>query len=746
MEPSDRFWSDFRSLHGLKDGCYQQTRPNSISVTKWNDTWLDLHKKCVDIEELLPFFWDTREYASGTSMKDHYDIIRAKQNDEISVPGECDRDNLVSFYEDCIRKCEKVPERAGEQLRGELRRNEHTLFWLPKYPWVTSTLLVNPVKASDRYVYIYCEILNDSSIWRWRDGRKIPKDAVLADIQTKVGSTLYLMSQGLAAHLFEAEIFLSGCGNLHRYTIQLQDIMSSIELRLNAAALLYNNKLKALTEADEKNLGEYWENGQDKNVIEKGTVVFNLHGRRHLQNSIGVVMSIDRHKGKARVKWNGTGQTSRKAISLENLHPVPVKQPNHPGSQQEGDVAVICGGFKRELYGKRVLIEKIRSKMVHVRLRSSRFKIEINHLHVDKVLGEPIIRKPCCAMYRVPTELVNTHAKMQHFIRQLPGEELTRLTYHYRRKNALSTEKSGSCQTTQYDSLPDANGAECDIVENEDGFLHEFEEFLMRKGQLVEIFSEVVERRHHYVKSGTVENLQDRTSWLGNSAMDLWIEWINAKFLNKGLHVVETELFSALYRTDNGEENPAYSNIQAQNNLFKKYSQRLDLGPGKLSMILIPVVYGGHWSLVVIGNPTDPQNVFALHADSMKSRRLRFRWSVYQRFLSHLNPENPDIHLEEVDCAPQQRDGWNCGPYTIYFMEALSTEFQKGDMTATGTSFVSRDSVIEVFNRLLSPESIISLIRETLLDMAMVAHREDELNISCNGCSFEIIHDSIDSQ
>jgi len=333
---------------------------------------------------------------------------------------------------------------------------------------------------------------------------------------------------------------------------------------------------------------------------------------------------------------------------------------------------------------------------------------------------------------------------MQHFIRQLPGEELTRLTFYYRRKNAPSTEKSGSCQTTQYDSLPDTNGAECDIVENKGGFVHEFEEFLVKKGQL-EIFTEIVENRHHYVSSRTVESLQDHTSWLGNSAMDLWIECLVAKIPNNGLHIVGTGLFSVLYRTD-GEENPAYSSIQAQNNLFKNYSQRLDLGPGKLRMILIPVVYGGHWSLVVIGNPTDPENVFALHADSMISRQLRFRWSVYQRFLRHLNPENPDIHLEEVDCVPQQRDGWNCGPYTIYFMEALSTEFQKGDMTATGTSSVSRVSVIEVFNRLLSPESIIPLIRGTLLDIALAGHREEELSIPCNVCSFEILHESIDSE
>jgi hypothetical protein len=45
------------------------------------------------------------------------------------------------------------------------------------------------------------------------------------------------------------------------------------------------------------------------------------------------------------------------------------------------------------------------------------------------------------------------------------------------------------------------------------------------------------------------------------------------KISNNGLHIVGTGLFSVLY-TENGEENPAYSDIQAQSTLFDNYIQK----------------------------------------------------------------------------------------------------------------------------------------------------------------------------
>jgi len=392
MEPSDRPWDEFRTLQGLEDGCYERPFSNSISVTKWTDEWLHLQKKCVDIEELMPFFWNVRGYASDTSRQGIHETIQDKKNGNITIPSRPEREEIVSFYHQCISNSRKVPGTLGELLRGELNREKHALFWLSEHPWVTTTSLVTPVLVNSQYVFIYCELLKDPKDWRWRDGRRIPKEAALEDIKTKVGSTLYIMSQGLDNLPVEAEIFLAGDGNLYRYTLKLHDNMLSIRFQLNAAASLYDTKMRTLSEATAMTVGEYWEDGQDKDIIKEGTFVFNLNGRNKHDNRIGIVAEIDTHRGRAKVKWNNSIIPSRKSISLKNLHPVPVKRPIHPGSQQEGDTAIICGGQKTELYGKYVVIEKVRSNVLHVRLGSSVFKILCHHLHVDEVRGEPIIK------------------------------------------------------------------------------------------------------------------------------------------------------------------------------------------------------------------------------------------------------------------------------------------------------------------------------------------------------------------
>ena len=57
MEPLDSPWYVIHSLQSLAGGCYQQPFPHSMSVTKWTDNWIHLHKYIIEIDNSACFTW-----------------------------------------------------------------------------------------------------------------------------------------------------------------------------------------------------------------------------------------------------------------------------------------------------------------------------------------------------------------------------------------------------------------------------------------------------------------------------------------------------------------------------------------------------------------------------------------------------------------------------------------------------------------------------------------------------------------
>ena len=52
-EPSDDAWDAFVRLHGEDFGLNYEGR-SRVPIDKWSPIWLQLHKKAVDVSELLP--------------------------------------------------------------------------------------------------------------------------------------------------------------------------------------------------------------------------------------------------------------------------------------------------------------------------------------------------------------------------------------------------------------------------------------------------------------------------------------------------------------------------------------------------------------------------------------------------------------------------------------------------------------------------------------------------------------------
>ena len=57
MEPLESPWYVFHSLQSLAGGCYQQPFPNSMSATKWTDSWIYLHQNSMEINRSGCFTW-----------------------------------------------------------------------------------------------------------------------------------------------------------------------------------------------------------------------------------------------------------------------------------------------------------------------------------------------------------------------------------------------------------------------------------------------------------------------------------------------------------------------------------------------------------------------------------------------------------------------------------------------------------------------------------------------------------------
>lgn len=118
-----------------------------------------------------------------------------------------------------------------------------------------------------------------------------------------------------------------------------------------------------------------------------------------------------------------------------------------------------------------------------------------------------------------------------------------------------------------------------------------------------------------------------------------------------------------------------------------------------------------------------------------------FSSSGYQSFLNHTSSEHQNLQMEKYFSFYGKKNGWNCGICTIYFTEALSTEFQK-------RCHVYFCYILSLWSQhcwsiqpLFIPRVyIIPMICQVLLDVALVSHREDKISVHCQICSLEIEH------
>ena len=511
--------------------------------------------------------------------------------------------------------------------------------------------------------------------------------------------------------------------------IQMQRILSN----LKAAGSKYETKvIKKLDDADQ-DFGEYWEEGQMKGVCKVGSKVFNKACAGG-QSCLGTIVEMNNDGSKSKVLWDNRSEPSRKFGKTSVLFPVPVREPQMP--TKVGQMAIICGGFVPELYGKRVRIERISQSndiatVVLDKSGRKRERIYLKHLHYEGDIAEGAPKRKFHRAFLIKASLEGKE-NIKRFVNALSLPEKGRWRFYYyvgpRKCPVGAGSMIDSGQPTHFESAIESISSSYSTCDNDEFSL------LHLNGQL-EAFKERMKITVSQLAASSLmeDCIEEKFSQLlGGDHVDVWVAFLRFRYpleLN-GLHVVSSTWFPMLFDMQ-GNPNSNYFGENSQNleTCFEKYITRLNLQEYKPVLILIPVVLHYHWSLIIIGNPFVAEETFAIHVDSLESMgiggMLRFDWTVIQKFLGSMCPQNAKLIHTEASNVPKQSDSYNCGPYTLLFMELISTEFQNGALTEAShllskekTETVLKDSHIAV--------STIRCLRFMIADLATAARKRQD--------------------
>ena len=164
-----------------------------LRIQKWSTEWVQIHRKAVDIDELLPFFRGKDvDYCSRRNKGVFQNVLQRKKTTGAILPEPEFKEQSLLFYSKCLTKANSD---IGDitvttMLQNLAVSNEQTMFWLPGHPWITVTPEVPPEVIDGKLILFHCEILSDEADWSFANGEYVPHKVTLNAIRRKVWTTI----------------------------------------------------------------------------------------------------------------------------------------------------------------------------------------------------------------------------------------------------------------------------------------------------------------------------------------------------------------------------------------------------------------------------------------------------------------------------------------------------------------------------------------------------------------------------
>jgi len=407
----------------------------------------------------------------------------------------------------------------------------------------------------------------------------------------------------------------------------------------------------------------------------------------------------------------------------ESLRLIPIVKIQPP--TRDGEMVAITGGDDADRYGKLVKVVDCRpandSKIRVEDATGSSFRVHRYFLHVVKH-GEESSSKEDCVYKTMPAlrlkppqgvdeikwakSVLEKHTKSRYIVDVK--------TYH-RRGHAKGNGECEPCSSIYFtapsDSAPHADSDEEEEIESI------FWSFIFdQKAQIQYMSSNKAfkfsceEARHTFIN-----NFRDMTRWFGNDAIDIFVSYFNFREDSDRVHAIPSFITAVLAR----------KSVEQQLRVWDSYLKRADLFTSRPHMLLVPLNQNNiHWTLAVVGNPFVQNEQFLLHIDSQSTEYLTLSMETegfIQTLASAISDTNTSIIATQSSQVQQQEDSHSCGPFVVFFMEGLATEFQTNPPAKLTISWME-----DTLRKMAISHSHVQELRKMMITMATGLQKESK--------------------
>lgn len=488
---------------------------------------------------------------------------------------------------------------------------------------------------------------------------------------------------------------------------------------------------------------------QPKKKFKIGSVVFDVKGHRPFPGCFGRVIKMDNDN--IYVDWNGTDGNGRNyPCKKANLRLVPILKivpPTHGG-----ELVAISGGTAADRYGKivkvvdcspaddnRVRVEdatgatfRVHRQFLHVVEKASQQETQKEHAGYGSLYALRLRVPPKVDEYTWLKKTLGKRFRSHYIVDVRTYEKKARNEPHVLEfatdSSVYITASSDSGRESEEEEgieICDSHGRMCNFVHD-------------KRLQMQFMSSDKAFKfTGKDVRDTFIINYQDTHRWFGNDAVDIFVSYLNFRYPERtsGVHAVPSFSTAAMLG----------KSAEQQMKLWSFYARREGLYESKPRMLLVPLNTSNiHWSLAVVGNPFAPADLFVLHVDSQgmgKDTLTSGTEGFIKSLVQTLSEHDERIKIHQSEKAQQQQDSHSCGPFTVFFMEGLATEFGTSPPAALTLSWAE-----ETISRVsVSPQNIQSLRNAMLmlatgLEESSEALREHENFKTAVSGSSESIH------
>ena len=488
------------------------------------------------------------------------------------------------------------------------------------------------------------------------------------------------------------------------------DYDPAIKRRINLAACIYTDEVYNCLRRPStlRGFGELKTWQQPRKKFKIGSIVFDIKGHRPYPGCFGRVIKIE--DDNIYVDWNGTDGNGRKyPCKKANLRLVPILKivpPTH-----DGDLVAISGGTAADRYGKivkvldcsptddnRVRVEdatgatfRVHRQFLHVVEKANQQETQKEHAGYGSLYALRLRVPPKVDEYTWLKKTLGKRFRTHYILDVKTYEKKARDAPHlleFATDSSLyitaSSDSGGDSEEKkgeEEEESSDSHGRRCNFIYDKRlqmQFMSSDKAFKFTGQDARETF---------------IINYQDTHRWFDNDALDIFVSYLNFRYPERtsGLHAVPSFNTAAMLG----------KSAEQQIKIWSFYARREGLYESKPRMVFVPLNNSNiHWSLAVVANPFAPADLFVLHVDSQgmgKETLTSDTEGFIKSLVKTLCGRDGRIEIYQSEKAQQQQDSHSCGPFTVFFMESLATEFQTSPPPALTLSWaeetISRVSV-----------------------------------------------------